>query len=333
MKLRPRIFFVLLFGFSLLVLSPLSAQSLKSFDYTFAGSAEDSIRPPQSGIALMGGGKDQDDAFKWLIKQASYSDILVLRASGDGAYNPYILGLGPVNSVQTIVFNSPDAANDAFILEKINKAEGIFFPGGDQWKYVSLWKNTPVQKAIAEAIRRGAVIGGTSAGLAILGEFCFTAENDSILPEEALADPYHSRMCLAKGLFEFEILKNIITDSHFVKRDRMGRLISFIARLVEDGSTREAIGIGIDEQTTLLIGADGVGTLCGIGTAYILKTPGRPESCRKNEPLTFKNIQTYKMVPNSHFDFKKFEGSNLAQYSLSAESGKIRSSQNNGSIY
>lgn len=125
-------FFSILFSLGLLLLANLSlcAESVKPFDYYLAGNTQDSSAIPRSGMALMGGGKDQDEAFKWFIKQASFGDILILRASGDGAYNPYISSLGAVNSVQTIVFNSATASIDPFVIEKIRHAEGVFFPAG-----------------------------------------------------------------------------------------------------------------------------------------------------------------------------------------------------------
>lgn len=312
---------------------PLYAASSPSFNYTSVGNSEDKKCQPKSGIALMGGGKDQDDAFKWMIEQAGHGDVVVLRASGDGAYNEYIFNLAPTNSVHTIVFNNRDAASSEFVVEKIRAAEGIFFAGGDQWKYISFWKDTPVQKAINDAIDRDAVIGGTSAGLAILGEFCFSAENGSIVSREALEDPYHSRMCLEKGIFKLDKLKNVITDSHFANRDRMGRLISFVARLIQDGSTKEAIGIGVDERAALLIDENGEGTLCGSGAVYIVKPSEDPDGCQRKKDLKFKNLSVYKLLQGSHFNIKQFKGSGATTFNLSAESGKIKSSAPDGCVY
>lgn len=82
-----------------------------------------------------------------------------------------------MNSVETILLNGRDTANNQFVAEKVNKAEAIFFTGGDQWYYYDFINGTLLQKALDEFvnIRRG-VIAGTSAGCAIMGEFGFTAE-------------------------------------------------------------------------------------------------------------------------------------------------------------
>jgi hypothetical protein len=74
--------------------------------YYRIGSANGVMRHPRTGYALMGGGADHE-AFRWLFDRADGGDLLVLRASGDAAYNPYINGLRKLNSVETIV--TPDA--------------------------------------------------------------------------------------------------------------------------------------------------------------------------------------------------------------------------------
>lgn len=82
-----------------------------------------------------------------------------------------------VNSVETILLNGPTTANNQYVADKVRKAEAVFFTGGDQWYFYESINNTMLQIALDELvnIRRG-VIGGTSAGCAIMGEFGFTAE-------------------------------------------------------------------------------------------------------------------------------------------------------------
>src|SRR5581483_6810491 len=184
-------------------------------------------------------------------------DVVVIRASGTDAYNPYIYGLGKVNSVETIVFKSRAAAGDPFVLDKIRHAEALFIAGGDQSNYLKYWQGTPVAAAINDLAARHVPIGGTSAGLAILGEFSFSAREDTILSAQALADPFDKRLTLDRDFLRLATMKGIITDSHFVKRDRMGRLVTFLARLIEDGWTKLARAVCIDEQTALLVEPDG----------------------------------------------------------------------------
>ena len=98
----------------------------------------------------MGGASENDNAMAWFLQQANGGDILVLRASGSDGYNDYLyedLGV-TVNSVETIKFNSASAASDPYIHQRIQQAEGIWFAGGDQWDYVSYWRETAVDSLI-----------------------------------------------------------------------------------------------------------------------------------------------------------------------------------------
>ena len=134
----------------------------------------------------MGGAGENDQAMIWFLQRANGGDVLVLRASGSDGYNDYMyseLGV-TVNSVETIVFNDWTAASEPYVLNKIQQAEAIWFAGGDQWDYVSYWRGTGVATGINDAIsERGAVVGGISAGMAIMGSIYFTAENGTVTSE------------------------------------------------------------------------------------------------------------------------------------------------------
>lgn len=79
----------------------------------------------------MGGATEDDNAMKWFLQRANGGDVLVLRTTGSNGYNSYLyssLGIN-VNSVETIVCNNASASNDAYVLQKINQAEAIWFAG------------------------------------------------------------------------------------------------------------------------------------------------------------------------------------------------------------
>ncbi len=163
-------------------------------------------------------------------------DFLVLRASGSDDYNPYIRKLCPaLKSVATILISSREGAAQPFVIDKIAKAEALFISGGSQDNYINFWQNTPLQKALNQGSAKGVPIGGTSAGLAVLGEYNFSALKDTIKSSQALANPFHERVTIGRGLLHVPNLQGKITDSHFVARDRMGRLVAFLARISKDG--------------------------------------------------------------------------------------------------
>ncbi len=144
---------------------------VKPYQYFRVGNHADVKTHTEPGFALIGGGKDLDPAFQWMCKRSGGGDFLILRATETDAYNPYLQALCHQNSVSTLVIPDKRAANDPFVAQAIAHAEAIFISGGDQANYINFWKGSPVQEELNAAIRRGVPIGGTSAGLAVQGEY------------------------------------------------------------------------------------------------------------------------------------------------------------------
>ena len=263
-----------------------------SLQHWVTGNASDSvITTTGPALFLAGGGSDQNAGFEWAQQIAPQGDVVILRTSGSDGYNEYIYSdIGGYDSVETLMVDTRSLADDPYVAFAIEHAEVIFMAGGDQWTYLDNWRGTKVQAALAGAWQRGAVIGGTSAGCAVLGEFSFSAENDTVYSSEALADPYNEFMTLEQGFLTYPILSGVITDTHFGARDRMGRLAGFAARLMQDGLHNAPIGIGIDEATALLITSDGTGTVIGNGAVYLLTPNAAPGQCQSGLPLIFENL-------------------------------------------
>ena len=304
-----------------------------NYEYYAVGNSGNVDTATSAGLVLMGGSTDVDAAFQWMIGKSGGGDFVVIRATGTDAYNPYIYALGTVDSVETIIIKDRTAASDPFVVEKIRNAEALFIAGGDQYNYVSYWKGTPVEDAIHYLVTRNVPVGGTSAGLAIMGEFLFSAENNTVDSPTALSDPYGKRIALDRDFLVLPNMAGIITDSHFAARDRMGRLITFLGRIEQDNWASLAKGIGIDEQTALLVDPKGSVSLVGNGAAYFLRTPGKPEVCQSRTALTFRNISVYRISGSGTFNLSKWSGSGGAAYSLSVENGVLTSTQLGGAIY
>jgi len=311
----------------------------QSYKYVRIGQKNDVQTVPSAGVAMMGGGSDLDDAFRWLCQKANGGDFLILRAHGDDDYNSYVNGLCKLNSVATLIIPDRLAALDPAVADITRHAEAIFIAGGDQARYVNFWKSTPVQDAINEAVAAGKPIGGTSAGLAIEGEFSYGALNDppddsELQSKDALPDPYFPRVTVVRDFLKIPILQNTITDSHFAIRDRMGRTLVFLARIIQDGWSNNPREIAVDEKSAVLVEPDGQATIVGPGKgAYFLKPAQLPQVCKRNQPLTFDNIAVYKAPAGSHFDLSSWAGNGGVSYTLSVEHGVIDSSQADHSIY
>src|SRR5687767_1240267 len=106
---------------------PSSVTKGAAFDHYISGSAADVTRKTEGGLLLEGGGTDQPDAFRWLIRKAGGGDIVVLRASGSDGYHSFVMRLGTVDSIESFVVHSREAATDPMLLDHLKKAEAIFF--------------------------------------------------------------------------------------------------------------------------------------------------------------------------------------------------------------
>ncbi len=259
-------------------------------------------------MVLVGGAGDVDEATKFLCGHSGGGDIVVLRASGTDAYNPYFHSLCPQNSVTTLLITSPAGARDPAALDRLHEAHAIFIAGGDQSNYVKFWAGSPLQQEINAAIWRGVPIGGISAGLAVLGQFAFSARLDTITSPEALSNPYDPKVTLERNFLSTPLLAGIITDSHFSARQRMGRTIAFLARIVQDGWANPARAIGIDEATAVMVSADGIATVVGKGSAYFFELRHAPEVCLPGKSLAVSGIAAYNLPASSasRFDLKSW---------------------------
>ena len=274
-----------LFGFS---------QSYTSY---FTGSMTDMIvsPTPPGGICLMGGASENDEAMKWFLNRAYGGDVLVIRASGSNGYNNYLyasLGVN-VNSVETIVFNNSSAAYDPYVLERISKAEAIWMAGGDQWNYVSYWRNTPVDSLINDAIaNRGIVIGGTSAGMAVQGGFYFSAENGTVTSGTALQDPFNANVTVDSASFiKNNYLEDVITDTHYDNPNRKGRHVVFLAHIFQNYGI-EAKGIACNEYTAVCIDENGQARVFGEYPAYDEFAYFIAKNCDLNDNSTIPEVYT-----------------------------------------
>jgi len=303
------------------------------------GNKQDVTTTATPAIVMLGGGTDIDEAFRYLCEKANGGDLLVLRARGNDEYNPYINGFCKLNSVATLVIKDRKAALDPATADIIRHAEAIFIGGGDQSRYINFWQGTPVQEAINADIAAGKPIGGTSAGLAVLGQFAYGAMKDKpddkdLGSKETLADPYFERVTVVRDFLHVPHLEDTITDSHFAKRDRMGRTLVFLARIAQDGWSKDPRDVAIDEKSGLLVDADGKGTVVGAGRGvYFLRLTHPPEVCKAGTPLTLTGISTYHVPAGGHFDLPTWKGDGGESYVLSVQNGTVNSTAPNGEIY
>jgi cyanophycinase len=224
-------------------------------------------------VLLVGGGSEDyndwsDRPYRWLVEQAPNRNILILHYATTSSFLPgYFQWLG-ASSASNLVIPTTEAANDSANYRAILEADGLFLRGGDQWEYVRLWNGTLVQQAIKAVFMRGGVVGGTSAGMAVLTDLVFDARSTSVDPRTALRSP------MAAGItFTTEFLRlvpGVLGDTHFFERGRLGRLAPMIA-VYRMSSGRTIAGAGVDYSTALAVRPDMSAEVMGAGTVTFLR--------------------------------------------------------------
>jgi cyanophycinase len=263
------------------------------------GDSSNVIKSTTGGMVLMGGGTDVDAAFKWMINKSGGGDVVILRATGTAAYNPYVFALGSVNSVETLLINSKELANDDIVAYIIRNAEMVFIAGGDQSDYMKYWRGTKVEKALNYLLtEKKAPVGGTSAGCAILGGLYYSGETGGVSSAQALVNPFDANITLYNNDFlKAPYLQNIITDQHYLTREREGRSMVFLGRILKDWNIA-AKGIAADERTAVCIDANGTAKVYGdysatrpYSYAYFLATSAtkQPEQFLANNKVNWNN--------------------------------------------
>lgn len=340
MRIQMYVFFVhwpaALSALALLMISGLASAGPAYRHYT-AGNVEDVVTPTSGLLVLQGGGTDVDENYVEMGRAGGGGDFVVLRASGSDEYNAYIHALCACDSVETLVFEDRQAASDPRVIEIIRNAEALFIAGGDQSRYVRFWKDTAVEDAINYVAAKPAPVGGTSAGMAILGEFAYSAmSEESLTSGTALGDPFHEDLTLSREFVDVPVLKNIITDQHLQERNRIGRTVALLARLMNDGWTKEARAIAADRETALHIdpatGAARVfATKHETPHVWFMRAQTRPLRCEPRTPLTFREVAVYRIGPGGSFNVNSWSGREGLAYTLNVDRGVLSSTR--GDVY
>ncbi len=274
--------------------------SLQAFGFEYrvaCGSVDTQPSSTKPALLLVGGAESNSPAEKiatrWLLEQAPTGDYLVLRVGGTGSQAQWVCDQfsDSVHSAAELSVDSRADANHAALVNTVRHAEIIFIAGGDQNKYEDLWKNTALANALNEHVR-SKPIGGTSAGMVILGESYYAPSKKAVIGSEILNNPFHKKGSdIFHGDFILHpLLKNTLNETHLDRRlsqqTRHSRLFGFLARTVVDHQLHQnRYAIGLDEATFLAVDEQGLGKVYG-KRAYFLQSNGTyPERSLPNESL------------------------------------------------
>ncbi len=241
------------------------------------------------GLFLAGGGGSEAPAaaFVWMHDRSvgpshgRTGNVVVLRAYGEKSYDLPFYQHANFASVTTVLI--PTCASRAqvdSVVPAVDKADALFFAGGDQSDYVA-WKGSKLIEAVKRVYARGGVVGGGSAGLAIQGAAIYDSRaadrmNVETHTADAVKHPLEPRISFTTKLFAWPALARTITDTHFAVRDRFGRLVVFLARIVNDDllGPGPVYGLGIDQASAVVVDAAGEATVLnapGGRGAYLLR--------------------------------------------------------------
>ncbi|EGK88926.1 cyanophycinase [Microcoleus vaginatus PCC 9802] len=204
----------------------------------------------QGKLLIIGGAEDKEGDCKILREflrcaGGTKAHIVVMTAAtslpgevGDNYIRVFErLGAEDVRVVDT---QTPEDAKNPDYLEAIEQATGIFFTGGDQARIISCLKDTKLDAAMHKRYSEGIIIGGTSAGAAMMPDMM-------IIEGDSETNPRVDVVAMGPGM---GFLPNVVIDQHFAQRGRLGRLVT--ALLLQPA----VLGFGIDENTAILVSGD-----------------------------------------------------------------------------
>ncbi len=223
---------------------------------------------PKGWLFIIGGGERDAPLMKRYIRLAEAHDtgriVIFTMASGSpDEVGPELLTEFKGNGARDVVYYNltHDQALKPGSERILDGAGGIWFSGGDQALLTAALLDTPVHTRMLELYAQGAVVGGTSAGAAVMSEFMITGNEKRTgglegTWEVILADDVeHSR--------GFGFVQKAVIDQHFVTRRRHNRLIAVVLQ------NPALVGVGIEESTAVLVRPDGRYEVLGEGPVII----------------------------------------------------------------
>jgi cyanophycinase-like exopeptidase len=265
-----------------------------------------------------GAGGSPPSSLAWLHRRLVGNDaqrggnVVVLRASYSDVYDRPFWQDGRFASVQTVLI--PPCAPRAQVdraASIVDRADAVYFAGGDQAHYVA-WKGSALIAAVKRVYARGGVVGGGSAGLAIQGAIVYDSVagdrlNQETTTADAVRDPLEARISFTTGLFAWPPLADTITDTHFVTRDRFGRSVVFLARILSEhllAGTHTVYALGVDAGSAVVVGPAGAATLLNGSNArgaYLIRADTMPQLVR-GRPLRYTVAVSHVWQNGERFD-------------------------------
>jgi len=249
------------------------------------GGAEDKLgrRAVLQRFVSLAGGRDARIA---VVPTASSLGLEVVEV-----YDALFRKLGATDVVAARP-HSREEAEDPRIVELLDEVTGVFMTGGNQLKLSGIVNGTAFGEAVRAAHRRGAVVGGTSAGASILSSHMVAFGPGGSMPKQRMTQ-------LAAGL---GLVRDVVIDQHFEQRNRYGRLLMLVAQ------SPGLLGIGVDEDTGAVVTEEDDGlVLRVVGRGAVTVVDGRSvvsnaHEARRTAPLLVSGVVMHVLPAGSVFD-------------------------------
>jgi cyanophycinase len=200
-------------------------------------------------------------------------------------------------NAQNVWVTREQAGTDS-VAHLLDGATGVWFGGGDQVRFNKVLRGTKTEAAIHARFNAGAVIGGTSAGAAVMSEVMLTG--DELHPGGDRRDTTTAYMTVARDNIVtdqgFGLIRNAIVDQHFLRRKRQNRLMSLVL------DREPHLGAGIDESTALIVHPDGRWTVSGASSVIVYDARQSKVTPRQARVLGGTNMRVHVLPAGSSFD-------------------------------
>lgn len=272
-----------------------------------ASTAVAQPRHPRGTLFIVGGGPQPPALVRQFVDLAGgrgKARIVVFgmaSADGEKSGEEYAAGLRQLGADARNVWVDRVQANTDSVAHLLDEATGVWFIGGDQNKLIAALRGTKVDSAMHVRYDAGAVIGGTSAGAAVMSTVMITG--DERHPGGARPDTSSGGfMTIARGNIVvdsgFGFLRDAIVDQHFLRRKRHNRLITVA---LEDAPHLAA---GIDESTALIVRPDGTWRVAGASVVIIYDARRAKITGEGDTPLGAADIRMHVLPAGAAFDPK-----------------------------
>jgi cyanophycinase len=243
-----------------------------------------SLGPAKGSLVIVGGGTVGPEIVNRFIALAGGPDaeFVYIPTAGDG--EPKVdpattfLAKAGVKHITVLHTRDPKTADTEAFVRPLRTARAVWFVGGRQWRLADSYLNTRTQKELFALLKRGGVIGGSSAGATIQGSYMVRG---AVSGNDVMMSPGHE--------ISLGFLRKSAIDQHLLTRHREKDLLQVIDK------HPDLLGIGLDESTAIVVQGDRFEVL-GKSKVAIYDPKYKPSAGAD---------RYYFLLPGSEFDLKK----------------------------